>query len=119
MERYRKLFQEAIKQPLKIKGQFGGGGFLAKLSQDEIWDKFGFDTEYVIMDVNMELMDIANSGKPIGKQVDKLDDYRVGDDEVRGKFAIQYPFGVHKSKGLVALYQKLVIKHLNLLVDKR
>ena len=95
----------------KIDGEFGKGGFLSELSVEELWKVY--DLAYVMMEINMDLLDISDSGKGLSKALNKLTDMRVDDKEYHGKFSIKYPSGVWKNKKLLALYHKLTIKHLD------
>lgn len=104
---------EAIKITEVITGQFGPAGFLSKDTYESLYAKYPRDLDSIMMDVNMELLDLSDSGKPISKKLNKLSDIRVDVNENRGgKLSVEFPYGVHKDKQLVDLYTKLVKKAL-------
>lgn len=102
---YKSRFKESLN------GEYGKGGFLSKDSYSDITSKI--DPTEIIMEINSKLMDIADSGKGLGKILDSLPDMRVDYKEYRKKLAITFPLKVTKNPKLVNLYTKLTKEALN------
>jgi hypothetical protein len=101
---YPRYFKESID------GEYGKGGFLSKESYADITGKI--DPTEIIMEINSKLMDIADSGKGLGKIIDALLDMRVDYKEFRKKLAITFPLKVSKNPKLVSFYTKLTKESL-------
>ena len=97
----------------KVKGKFGRSGFQSNDSKEKLLKKYGNDLYNLMMNINSELADIEDTSKGKAKAMSKLDDIRVENDEINGKFSMVYPNGVYKDINLLNLYHKVTAKHLN------
>ena len=103
---------EAAPRLTGVQGEFGPAGFLSQDSYDEITSITGQYPDDIMMFINMELLDIADSGSEMGKKIDAFD-FRVTAMKKRDKLALMYPMKVYRDKALQTFYQNVITQVLN------
>lgn len=103
-KQYISFFKEASRgatnSEIDALGEYGAYGFLSN-DPYEAYQNIGED---IMMEINMSLMDMVDSGKPVGKALDALPDFRVDAKKFKGKFTIVYPMEIAKKKRLLNQY---------------
>jgi len=100
----KNIFSEEV----NIQGRFQPGGFISNEDYDVLYGKYWAEIDSLIVNINLELFDLADSNKPIAKELNKLDDMRVEVASFHGKLAIWFPMEVRGDKILQKTYIDIV-----------